>query len=483
MSIPTEYTPDLEYDTSKLVHANPRFTTIQAQNTAPFAFASTHTSGSGLFELIIPAAVVNLSKSRLQFSLTSTVATEFNIFALNPSQIISRVSLSTLSGTLLCDIPSFNKYFHMVGGMSTSQSDFNTYPQGPGSTGFVYDGTTATSALPRTLANARLWPRGALTRSDAPQIAAGTAGITNVIGDVARSPIQHINCKFWDHDTAAGANVLYWDVSLGELFKNTIMSVDKLMYFGGESLSLQIYYDAPQNYITSAVLPSTTYFTASTGVYTLGSLSAPTLVLNQEMNNELSSYVMRKSAEGIQIPFSYIYGQRTSIGSSTQHTVQQTINSSLGSSLLFVATAPFQSTDQRIAFLSNDIVPVARNNVTGTALSNYNTFIDSIPISSPSGFDCTLSQEYRANQANFEGSAFPLSLQEYKLFWCHVDNFTGLPLWQVDKNQTQINGMSLGSSRIWSSQLTWSASVAKIYHTFWAVQRVLSIKDGRVSVA
>lgn len=482
MSIPTEYTPELEYDASKLVHSNPKFTTIQAQNTQAFSFGATHTSGSGLFELVIPSAVVNLSRSRLQFSITTTVTTEANIIALCPSQLISRVSLSTVSGTLLCDIPAFNKYFHMVGGMSTSQSDLNTYPQGPGSTGFVYDGTTATRGLPRTLGDAKLWPRGALTRSDAPHIPAATAGITNVVGDVARSPVQHINCKYWEHDIAAATNVLYWDVSLGELMKHTLMSVDKLMYFG-ESLSLQIYYDAPQNYITSAVLPSTTYFTAGTGVYSAGAITAPTLVLMQEQNMDLANYVANKfMRDGVDIPFSYVYGSRSAVAASQNQTVQQTINSSLGSSLLFVAAAPFQSTDQRLAFLSNDIVPVTRNNVTGTALTNYNTFIDSIPVSSPSNHDSTISQEYRANQANFEGSAFPLSLQEFKLYFTHVDNFTGLPLWQLDKSQTQINGMSLGASRIWSIQANWAASVAKNWHIFWAVQRVLKIKDGRCSV-
>lgn len=482
MSIPTEYTTELEYDPSKLVHSNPKFTTIQSQNTAAFAFGSTMTSGSGLYEIVIPSAVVNLSRSRLQFSLSSTVTTEAHIMALCPSQLISRVSLSTVSGTLLCDIPAFNKYFHMVGGMSTSQSDFNTYPQGPGSTGFIYDGTTAIAALPKTLASAKLWPRGALTRSDAPHIQAATAGITNIIGDVARSPVQHINCKFWEHDSVASLNCLYWDVSLGELMKHTLMSVDKLMYFG-ESLSLQIYFDAPQNYLTSAVAPATTYLTASTGVFTLGSITAPTLVLMQEQNMDLASYVANKfMREGVDIPFSYIYGSRTAIASSQNQTVQQTINSSLGSSLLFVAAAPFQNTDKLIAFLSNDIVPITRNGVLGIALTNYNTFIDSIPVSSPSNHDCTISQEYRANQANFEGSAFPMSLQEYKAFFCHVDNFTGLPLWKLDKSQSQLNGMSLGASRIWSIQANWASSIAKNWHVFWAVQRVLKIKDGRVSV-
>jgi len=482
MSIPTEYTSELDYETSKLVHSNPRWTTIQCQNSAAFSFGSTHTSGSGLFELVIPSSVLNLSKSRLQFSVTSTVATDFQVFATNPAQYISRVSLSTLSGTLLADINGFNKFAHMILPMSTSKQELDTYPQGAGSNGFVYTGAIATANLPKTLAIAKQYTRGALSRSDLPTGAVTVTTLTNIVADLARHPVQHAGISTFAYDTAATANFMYFDVALGELFKHSILSLDKLMYFG-ESLSLQIYFDAPQSFLFSSTLPTTNLSTNAGGAFSAGSITAPILQIYNEMNMELASFVQRKVMnEGIELPFSYVYSSRIAVATSTSHTIQQTINSSLGSSLLFICAAPFQTSDVKAAFVSNDIVAVARNAVTSTNLTQYNTFIDSIPVSSPSGWNVLNAEHYRANQESFVNGCAPLSLQEYNLFFTHVDNFTGLSLSNLAKNQTQINGMSLGVSRIWSAQWTFDATIAKNWSVFWAVQRVLSIKGGRVSV-
>lgn len=482
MTIPTEYTSELDYETSKLVHSNARWTTIQSQNSSAFSFGATHTSGSGLFELVIPTSVLNLSKSRIQFSVTSTVATDFQVFATNPGQYISRVSLSSLSGTLLCDINNFNKFAHMTLPMSTTKQELDSYPQGATSQGFVYTGAIATANLPKTLAVAKVYTRGALSRSDLPMGAVTVTTLTNIVADLARHPVQHNGISSFAYDTAASANFLYFDVSLGELFKHSILALDKLMYFG-ESLSLQIYFDAPQSYLFASTLPTTNLSTNAGGAFSAGSITAPILQVYNEMNMDLATYVQRKVMnEGIELPFSYVYGSRTAVASSTNQTIQQTINSSLGSSLLFICASPFQTSDVKAAWVSNDIVAVARNAVTSTNLTTYNTFIDSIPVSSPSGWNVLSAEHYRANQESFINGCAPQSLQEYNLFFTHVDNFTGLSLANLAKNQTQINGMSLGASRIWSAQWTYDTAIARNWHVFWAVQRVLSIKGGRISV-
>jgi hypothetical protein len=371
----------------------------------------------------------------------------------------------------------------MVLPMSTTYEDLTTYSQGmPQSTNA---GVGNAINLQNTVVLSKTTPNGALQRSDASFIAAGTAGNTNIIGDLARHPSQHIGTRFWNYTaTVAGAGGHIWfDVGLGELFKHTLLSVDKSLYFAGESLSLQLYYDAPQAF---AITPTQGYVNLATGSVTAGAtftLTSPVLYLAQEMNLDLAREVMDKCQSGLELPFSYIYGSKQVFSASSQQTVQQTINSSLGSSLLFFATAPFDATDSGPGVNSNAIIPIERNAIVATALSNYNTFIDSIPIQAASGFDITLSEHYRANQENFQGACAPLSITEFGYNFTHVDNFCGQPLHVLGGNgQTMINGMSLGMNRIWSIQANWAASIAKNWYNFWSVQRILEIKGGRVSV-
>ena len=441
---------DLDYSIHKQVHSNTRWTKITSQNQTSFSTTSV-TTGSGLFELIIPAQVINLSKSRLSFAVTVTApAAVVPVLSPNPGNYFSRMSLSTLSGTLLCDISNVGRFLQMVLPMSTSNEELNTYQQGmPQSTNA---GVANVINLQNTLALAKTTPFGSLQRSDTPLIPAGTPGSTNIIGDLARHPVAQTGLRQWVyHATANTDGVIWFDVALGELFKHTLLSVNKSLYFGSESLSLQLYFDAPQSY---AIFPTNATSELSTGLVIAGSttvITSPTLYCYQEMNMDLAKTIMDKcNNEGIQLPFSYIYGSKQVFGASTQQTVQQTINSSLGSSLLFFASAPFDSTDTGAGYNSNAIVAIKRNTVKATALSSYNTFIDSIPIQAPSGFDVTLSEHYRANQDNFVGACSPLSLVEYNYNFTHVDNFCGIPLHEISSiGQTRINGMSLGMKRLW----------------------------------
>ena len=485
-------TPDLEYGLHKYVHTNPRWTVIRSQNAADFTTTSVST-GSGLYELIIPSSVFSLAKSRLNFTVSVNPAdTQYACMSLNAGSYISRVSISTLSGSLLCDISNFNKLSQIILPISTSQEEINSYHQGlPTSTAA---GALATTTIPTSTTVAlattasKSTPYGALSRSDIGFTAAAGGLIPNVIGDVTRHPVQHTGLRQFGYNTTVGATVMSavtFDVSLGELFKHTIMSVDKLLYFGGESLSLQIYYaDANQFSFYPTTIPTSdpggTYVTAGHSIV----YSAPTLYLKQEMNLDLARSVMERcNNKGLQLPFSYLYGSKQTFTASSQQTVQQTINSSLGSSLMWVASSPFDNTDSAAGFNSNAIIPILRNAITATQLNSYNSFIDSIPIASPSGFDVTVGDHYRANQDNFEGSASPLSLTEYGYNFVHIDNFTGLSMSKLGGNsQTHGNGMSLGANRVWSLQAQWNASIAKVWYTFWSCQRLLVIKDGRVSV-
>lgn len=482
---------ELNYAGYKQSHSNTRWTRVTSQNQADFSTTSLTTS-SGLYELIIPASVLSLAKTRLQFGVTLTcAATAYSVLSANAGSYISRVSLSTLSGTLLVDSSNFSKMSQMLLPMSTSFEEINNYSLGmPQSTNA---GTLDIRTAQLTLAAAKLTPNGALQRSDTAFVAVGGGGLTNIIGDSARHPSQHIGQRQYSYGIGAGAPLIagvtasssiFFDVALGELFRHTLMSVDKLLYFGGESLSLQIYFEAPQAFcMTPSVIPTTD----PTGLYvTAGNtivITSPTLYVKQEMNMDLAKMVMEKCDSGIEMPFSYIYTSKQVFTASSQQTVQQTINSSLGQSLLFVATAPFDAVDTGAGANSNAIIPIERNNLLATQLNNYNTFIDSIPIQSPAGFDILLGEHWRANEDNFYGSCAPLSITEYGMNWTSVDNFTGMALHVLGKNgQTIINGMSLGMNRVYSIQANWAASIAKTWYTFWAVQRTLIIRRGSVSV-
>lgn len=488
-------TPELDYTIHKVVHGNPRWTRITSQNATDFTTTSLTTS-SGLYELIIPSSVFNLSKSRLNFTVSfNPTDTAFVMTSLNAGSFISRVSLSTLSGSLLCDISNYSKIAQMILPMSTSQVDISTYNQGlPTST---VDGVVSTHCIPTSttvaLATtaAKLTPYGALTRSDIGFTALAGGAIPNVIGDRTRHPHQHLGLRQIGYNTTVGATVMSavtFDVALGELFKHTLMSVDKLLYFGGESLSLQLYFEQPANFSVYPTIIPTSDLVAGAGSYVTAGhsivFSSPTLYLRQEQNLDQARQVMERcNSKGLELPFSYLYGSKQTFTASSQQTIQQTINSSLGQALLFVASAPFDNTDSGAGFNSNAITPILRNAVTATQLNSYNSFIDSIPISSAGGYDCTVGDHYRANSDNFEGASSPLSLIEYNYNFTHVDSFVGMPLHKLaTEGQCMGNGMSLGANRVYSLQANWASSVAKNWYLVWAVQRLLVIKDGRVSV-
>lgn len=489
-------TPELTYTIHKVVHGNPRWTRITSQNATDFTTTSLTTS-SGLYELIIPSSVFNLSKSRLNFTVSFNPAdTAYVTTSLNAGSFINRVSLSTLSGTLLCDISNYSKIAQMILPMSTSQADLSTYNQGlPTST---VDGVVSTHCIPTSTSvalattAAKLTPFGALTRSDIGFTALAGGGIPNIIGDRTRHPHQYLGLRQMGYNTTVGATVMSavtFDVALGELFKHTLMSVDKLLYFGGESLSLQLYYEQPSNFsVYTTTVPPTSDLVVGGGAYVTAGhsivFSSPTLYLRQEQNLEQARQVMERcNSKGLELPFSYLYGSKQVFTASSQQTIQQTINSSLGMSLLFVGSAPFDSTDSGAGFNSNAITPILRNAITATQLNSYNSFIDSIPISSAGGYNVLEGDHYRANSDNFEGSASPLSITEYNYNFTHIDSFVGMPLHKLaTEGQCMENGMSLGANRVWSLQANFAASIAKVWYIVWAVQRLLIIKDGRVSV-
>jgi hypothetical protein len=249
------------------------------------------------------------------------------------------------------------------------------------------------------------------------------------------------------------------DVSLPlSALKMTVASVDKVLY-SPSSLIVQVYFNATDQFgfFVTANTP------AGAGASLVGCTAQNiNLSLATESNLAIVSQVINKvmSGGGISLPIPYTSVIRQTLAKSAAHSYQTQLTSGYGKRILFIASAPFRpSGPDGVAYPATD--GISKNNFHPRGiLTSYNTFLNSVPISNPAGYDCTKGTDFSiANKEYLNKSSIQTSGEYVYSNWCHIDSFVGVrPLCELDP--TAIDGLDVATqSATYQWQANWNTTL------------------------
>jgi len=158
----------------------------------------------------------------------------------------------------------------------------------------------------------------------------------------------------------------------------------------------------------------------------------------------LSTQIIQKvMSSGISMPFGYVSSSRFAVATSTSQSWTIPLTQAYGKRVLYTAFAPFNSVET-LSTSNNH----SRNGVTASTsiIESYNTFINSVPILSPGGFNVlTRGDDYTiGNKEYIKGSALQ-NVNDFTYNWVHIDNYSRSKICELD--QTQVDGLDVTSQQ------------------------------------
>ena len=468
-----QFSEELVYSKSISAHGNYKYLRIVPLGSAQNPVLSLSSTTQIQFEL--PNNVMNLSKSKLCFdvlvALQGSLSKFSNIYG-NALSFIDRITLTSRSGVVLCDIPNTHIFGNMISSVNTKLSDLmskNTLNSGI---------TMATAA--------------ALTADVDPLAAATLAANTSVLSLSPLAPVNDIaRCNGTaNHQTSAetyvataytpntepvniylapivaASTAISYQIDLSA-FKDTIMELNKNIYFG-DNLVLTINWNSctkigfNNTTNTGALGTGPTTFTVPLQLNNLFLYTAtetdPTIIsqLVSAVNNGEFSLI---------VPF--VNSQKYSSAASGSNAMQQRINATYGHTLLRTYFSCFNNSEvSQFAYTHNDSVIV-----------DYNTYMDGLRLQ-----DFTLkvsdSTHWLYNERNFKNSCMQ-SLQQFKANFVHIDNWCGAS--PCNNDDSVLNGLSLDIDRTWSVQCN-NATAAYKFYLFYITQKKLVINKGSLTM-
>lgn len=436
---------ELDYSQVMSSHSSPAYVKLNSISNIT-SFTPSISSVSQLTEFLLPARVLSLKKSRLNFSVNfpGQGASLFTYVQGNALTMIDRIVLtSTSTNTTLCDISNFSRYASMISPVATTFSEVQNKASSVG--------TSSVTAIAPMQVSATLADQYKLEDVSRCNQLINPDGL-NV---EPACPYFYIKKNFVS--TAVNtANFLSFNIPL-DAIQYSIFDVDKLLYFGGENIMMSIYWSPANKYTwvgTSATNPST----AAAVITVAPIISNLSLYCYVEQNNDIiTNLVSKVNTEGVSINFPYPQISRYNLsGSSQSFTIN--LGRSYGKSLLFTLVSPFNTTESNNTAQDHGSAINLRTNFTAC---NYNTFLNATPITSSSNIDVFQSEPWIYNKFNLYNSAIQ-SLPAYDVDFVHIDNFMGKSLAEADRSasdgyvldtnsqyQFQLNGVGTGNVINW----------------------------------
>jgi len=449
------FSKELDYSTKILNASTSVYRDISTQASGDVVLSST--SSVGPSEFIIPSSVLNLSKSRLNFTFShNAVADKSSWCEANLLSMISRVvCYDSSSSAVLLDVSNFEKYCALTTPVGTKLDDFLT--------------KSVSSANPAiTIAAAQL-----RTCEDIQKVNATSNYGVDMAGAAVDLNVENKNLGRRQKLIGGIAAAFAVDVSIPlSAFKFTALALDKQIYCPS-NLVLQIYFNPVDNFLFQTESVTSTATVSSLPVAANPSISNLKLAICNEGNlsvvGQVIETVMKK---GLSFPIGYPTTTRQSIAISSAHAYQLQLTRGYGQRILGIVTAPFSTVGIHTANVH------ARGLVT-----HYNTYINNISIKYPNGFDCTKSTDYMiGNKEQLKDSAVQTLGTYAAAEWLHSDGFTGdSPLCRMDPGV--ISGLDVSNqSSTWSIQADLSANAAYTWVTAIIGQKVLTFSSQGSSV-
>jgi len=446
---------ELNYSPVVSNHSSVIYRNVSPQGSTSLTLSSG--SLSGPVEFVISSSCFRLAQSRLNFQLTVTAPTagagSFNFINANLTSIIGRLVIyDAATSNLLMDISNFEKYGQLITPMCTPATELASKAQAliqaTGSVGTQITAATSSFNALEDLSKSNFLTGGASN---------GSAGADG--GAAIGAPINRLagygNSYAGKREFYVGADngVVVLNVSLPlSAFKMSIASVDKVLY-SPSSLIVQVYFNSTDQFGFSPAANTPAGAGASLASAVLANIG---MSLATEANLAIVSQVINSvMTSGISLPIPYTSVIRQTVEKSGSHSFQIQLTAGYGKRILFLATAPFRplgtgGTD----YPAIDSINNNNFHPRGTLLS-YNTFLNSVPISNPAGYDCTKSQDFTlANKKFLERSCIQTSGEYIYSNWVHVDSYIGNRS-LCDLDPTAIDGLDVSTQ---SATYQWQAT-------------------------
>ena len=297
-------------------------------------FTASISSTYGPVEILVPAKVLSLKKSKLSWDITvpAQAASTYAWIQANALCQLDRIVITSQNtNNILLDLPNLNRFGSMFAPVGTTLTELRNKAS-PG-----YSTTlTTVPTVSTTQALAQAIPYEDISRNFQSTNIDGNAQDYGCPGDGIR--------KLLVNTATATAGAIAFEFDLCSL-QGTICDIDQLLYFSGEQLLISLYF-APINRWawggTSATNP-TTGAIAATGNWVFNNIN---MYLYTEQNLSVSTGIVEKVMRGggLSIPFPYPFIQRQAVSSGSISVTQQ-LTRGFGSKLLVVGAAFFNPTE------------------------------------------------------------------------------------------------------------------------------------------
>jgi len=461
-------TPDLDWSAKKLTHPTLAYQKVSIINGVNSATINSN-STQGAFSFQIPAKVLSLKDSYITMDLDITQPSGTAVLDGNLGNVFSRVVCTADNGQVLFDLNDFHRYSSMLVPASTKFEELDNNFSG-------FDVIETSS-----LAVARFLPFSNVQRSNSNNILGfnGDSTTTNVISpfvnrvrgsttathgiDANVGNLRHLVMS--EVSSVTSAYVSY-QFRLGDLLPYTICALEQLLFFSGNQITLDFYLNGIDFIGYKA---STSAISASVASFTSIAMTNFNLFLATETNvKTIDTIIQKVKTEGVRIKIPYVYGSKTSISSSTSHSINQVVTASAGKRLLWVAYSPYITTT------TADLV----NSHPGTSITNYVLTLDNVNIKGQSPIDVTRGEQWLYNRKELKNSCVR---GVYDLLNDFVDytSYIGKSLAEADPSVE--DGLPMEENHTFGVQLT-SSSASFTHFIYYCMQRELVLQNFSVQV-
>ena len=272
--------------------------------------------------------------------------------------------------------------------------------------------------------------------------------------------------------TGTGNALNYISVRLPlNAFKHSIFSVDKDMYFAGEPLSIDIYWEAGSKFqfnctAGTAGAPDSATPPVLPGAHNISNIA---LYACCEQNIAITSGIVDRE-QGLTLPIPVVWSSKQAVTTSTSHNIVLNVSKAMGNKLLFIAWAPYHSVETLNSCKSHTV----------TQLTTYNTLLNQVPILTNNLINTALGEHYFYNKDSLDKSAIQ-SIIAYNNSFTHFDNFAGMGLPDLIENETVYNGIDLtGETQQWQLNATYSVATSINHYVFVVCQKQLTIAPNSI---
>jgi len=376
----------LDYTQYNFVTPDYQLTKLIQQTGGQVNTITTSGGTESIFEL--PAKVFNFGKSFISFSISipdTGANTTYNWFQTNVIPFWQQIQVYTKGGLFLCDLISAHNYSNLVNPIETKIENLKTYDQ--------YVAAQAGTGYGQCF-----------------RIQGGSAANYRPNGVEPDNGTDELQYTFVSTAGGAGAGGLTANFIIPfSMFKNTIMGLNKDLYFNGEIMMIRfVWGPATKLYFksTAANAPQTN----ATAAALSASVSNIALYLALENNQEIVNQIMSKcsSPDGLKVLVPFVWTNRINLTGNSQ-TITLRYTAAQGLRLKKIYHGVYANVESANTMYEH-------NNTAGAVVTSYYTMLDNVR-RQQFNVNCTIGEDYILNKDKIKGSTL-ITSDTYYYNWC-----------------------------------------------------------------